>query len=717
MQLRGEVFTRIVVVVVALTVTLATVPPAALADTEPNDSLSNAEPANVGVTESGTIADSNDEDWYALNVTRGEAIEVIGSRPAGTSGDIGFRIYPPSGTGGSVPANPGPGETQTTGEIAETTGTYYVQVYSNFGTGEYNITVTTPANDAAEPNERLENATAIVAGPTRNRTITTGDEDWYAINATRGEAIEVVGTRPAGTSGDIGFSLYDPSGQRIDSRQSAGPGESTSLGTVAETTGTYYIDVVENFGTGSYNLTVTKPANDAFEPNEDPSNATALFDNPRGPISGVLTRGDQDYFGVGVTAGDPINVSASLPGSATEQVEVFILDPAGQPVESRFVSPGGNESFGAIAGTTGRYSVLTELDVGAGPVEVPYTANVTVAGETKGLPNDRFERNENTSDAADVPTGTVDNLAMVDDDRDYFAVQADAGDRIDASIEFNTTANNLTLQLYAPDGTLVRESATATDGEAVTYTTTQSGDHYVAVTGEAGAVGIYNLTTTVIGSVDLVVGPGSDTLQPGNATTYNLTVTEATAGVSSFDVSVNSSNATVAALSGASALDGTSTVTVAPDGSGLTVNVTNAAFAAGNTVDVARLSVQAGSEGTATLNVSGSPTVGTTTGADYPVSRVQGTTLTVSNNTLATLFPMGIPGSSTGNQPNDVDGDGVFEDMTGDGQFNFQDVIEFVFALDNIRNANLSASETAALDHTEDGRVTFTDVIDLVFQI
>jgi hypothetical protein len=83
------------------------------------------------------------------------------------------------------------------------------------------------------------------------------------------------------------------------------------------------------------------------------------------------------------------------------------------------------------------------------------------------------------------------------------------------------------------------------------------------------------------------------------------------------------------------------------------------------------------------------------------------------------LFPNGVPGSSTGLPPIDDDGDGLLEDVTGDGRFSFEDVIEFVFSIQRNPAAydSLSAAQTDALDHSDDGRVSFTDVIDLVFEL
>jgi hypothetical protein len=572
-----------------------------------------------------------------------------------------------------------------------------------------------------EPNDELDVADRVTVGVTESGTIENGDDvDWYRFDVTRGEAIEAVGARPAGTDGGIAFRLYGPSGESLTGAFTAESGETVVAGDVAETTGTYYVRVNPNFGTGDYSLNVTTPANDAVESNERLANATVLFENPRGPIDGTITENDLDYFAVEATAGDRIAVTASAPASETVRTKVEFLDPSGDQLNGTFATPGETSTASAIAGSTGTYYVRSSVDLADGAA---YTANVTVAGEPRGLPNDRFEPNENASDPAEVAPGTVENLAMVDDDRDYVAVEAEAGDRIDASIAFDGSANDLTLRLFGPGETLLRESATDADRESVTVTATRNGTHYVAVTGESGAVATYSLSTAVTSPIDLAIGPGAETVRPGNTTTYDVTLADAAAGVGSFEFVVESSNDSVATPSGARAVDGTANVTTAPDGS-LGVSVTNASIESGDAVTIARVTVRADAEGTATVNVS-DPSIGirtrTATGITYPVSRIQGTTVTVSNDTLATLFPDGVPGSPSGQQPTDVDGDGVFEDVNCDERFDFRDVVDLLFALGRIQAeieaGTLSSAEIESLDHSADDRVTFDDVVDLLFEL
>jgi subtilisin family serine protease len=97
------------------------------------------------------------------------------------------------------------------------------------------------------------------------------------------------------------------------------------------------------------------------------------------------------------------------------------------------------------------------------------------------------------------------------------------------------------------------------------------------------------------------------------------------------------------------------------------------------------------------------------TGADEVAS------LTVLNQ--SSPFPQGVPGSPSGRPPTNVDDDPALEDITGDGVFDFEDVISLVFGLNQLADADLTRAQVTALDHDGDGTVSFTDVIDLVFQV
>jgi hypothetical protein len=74
-------------------------------------------------------------------------------------------------------------------------------------------------------------------------------------------------------------------------------------------------------------------------------------------------------------------------------------------------------------------------------------------------------------------------------------------------------------------------------------------------------------------------------------------------------------------------------------------------------------------------------------------------------NLEVTMTP--VPGQS--NSPQDLDGDGLYEDFTGDGSFSFVDVEVFFHQMDWIEN-NLPIGN---FDYNGNGRIDFDDVVDL----
>jgi hypothetical protein len=88
-------------------------------------------------------------------------------------------------------------------------------------------------------------------------------------------------------------------------------------------------------------------------------------------------------------------------------------------------------------------------------------------------------------------------------------------------------------------------------------------------------------------------------------------------------------------------------------------------------------------------------------------------TFTIQQN----AFDRELPSVEGEGPPLNVDDDDAYEDILGDGEFDFQDVIGFVFGLNEIQRMDLTPAQVDALDHNDDGEVNFVDVIDLVFKL
>jgi hypothetical protein len=85
------------------------------------------------------------------------------------------------------------------------------------------------------------------------------------------------------------------------------------------------------------------------------------------------------------------------------------------------------------------------------------------------------------------------------------------------------------------------------------------------------------------------------------------------------------------------------------------------------------------------------------------------------DNLVVATVPSSAPVFVPPTPATDPDGDGLFEDVNGDGTFDFIDVIDFVF-LDKA-GINDDPGRRAAADFDGDGSVGFPDVIELVFEL
>jgi PKD repeat protein len=142
-------------------------------------------------------------------------------------------------------------------------------------------------------------------------------------------------------------------------------------------------------------------------------------------------------------------------------------------------------------------------------------------------------------------------------------------------------------------------------------------------------------------------------------------------------------------------------VTIAPGGGSATVNVTSASLTTGATATLARVTLNSSdTEGSTALTLVASG-VTDSTGFDYIAQTANGTVRVASG-------PGDVTGS--GNPARDLDGNGLYEDVNGDGQQTFSDVIELAFILDNQDIAPF-------FDFDGSGDLAFSDVIELAFDL
>jgi hypothetical protein len=89
---------------------------------------------------------------------------------------------------------------------------------------------------------------------------------------------------------------------------------------------------------------------------------------------------------------------------------------------------------------------------------------------------------------------------------------------------------------------------------------------------------------------------------------------------------------------------------------------------------------------------------------------------TLDTTTVEQPFPDGVPGVPGSQPPTDpIPDEPGFEDVDGDGEGTFGDVVALLFALESLDA--LSTSQTTALDFDDSGAVGFGDVVALLFRL
>ena len=404
----------------------------------------NATPLTPNEAANGTLT-VDDEAWYAVDATAGDELVANLTTDRQYLIDFSVQLYGPNG------AFITDAEYLQVATVAPTNGTYYV--YLTLDSREpLNYTLTTTVRDTmdpTEPNEDRANATPIQTGTNVTGDLAAGDQDWYAFEATAGEAIlpklELAGPNQERS---LAFSIYGPEGERINAYPNDGmSGDPYSAGVddvggdgpaegaaFAETNGTYYVRVSAGYGadnvTGPYTLSVTTRRLDPFDPNQRAETATRL--TPNATVNATVTTYDPDWFAFDAAAGDRIDVSVASPRMS--EMDVLVYGPDGTVLRSSgLFDPPLNLTIDAVRNGTYRVA-FRQSDIHSWLLEeVPYDLSVDVAAGAAAPDADA----DRLSDAEEAEYGTDPNCADTDSDglTDYEEVVRHRTDPNDADTD------------------------------------------------------------------------------------------------------------------------------------------------------------------------------------------------------------------------------------------------------------------------------------------
>lgn len=110
--------------------------------------------------------------------------------------------------------------------------------------------------------------------------------------------------------------------------------------------------------------------------------------------------------------------------------------------------------------------------------------------------DDVHENNDSTGLATGIGASLLD-LQMCGNNADYFAVPAEAGERIDIRVYFPHAQGDLDMAVYESDGTsFVAGAQSVDDNEFISFTAASTMTYYVKVYGYEGALNRYSLTVS-----------------------------------------------------------------------------------------------------------------------------------------------------------------------------------------------------------------------------
>ena len=222
----------------------------------------------------------------------------------------------------------------------------------------------------------------------------SNDQDWWSFTAQAGDHIDVRSGVNGNTSFNPYLALYRDNGtsnpQNVANDTRGGPGLDDYISNyTVPTTGTYYVQLSQYIGTGTYDLRIHLTRglaleSDAGYSNGSPGGSNTVTFTTQGPsqvgaIAGTIMAGesgnvDKDYFNLGtIAAGQSVLLSVNLPTWSSLQPIVEVRDSSNQVV-SIDTSPTGAVARADIT-TTGVYYADVVAFSGQGP-DGQYVLNI-----------------------------------------------------------------------------------------------------------------------------------------------------------------------------------------------------------------------------------------------------------------------------------------------------------------------------------------------------
>lgn len=444
---------------------------------------------------SGSIDNSYDSDWYAVQLTAGQ--NYLFGLSSATPLDTSLSLYDANGWYQNSSWTYQGDESLFFS--ATSTGTYYLAVYGDYtNTGSFTLTSSTATTGGGGADSIPDNSTTsatLAVGGSVNGAINSSTDygDWYGVSLLAGTTYRF-NLSAALMDGQLG--LYDANGTFLLWADSGWTGDPESLAYTATQAGTYYVEVSSYGGlAGDYQLGLNQlSAGGGTTDNVGGSSSTAGFINVPGQISGNIDNGtDTDWYGVTLSANTLYQFDLS---SFFIDGILALYDANGvqQAYMDNGLHVGDPESLYYTPTTAGTYYVSVS---GYGGTTGSFQLDTIGYASQSG---DFVAGSSSTTAAVSMPGtvwGVIDSAAGTGvDDADWYSVRLNAGAtyRVDLSSDSNLDG---ILTLYGTDGASWLAGADAGyqgGSEYFYYSPVATGDYYIAVDGWSASTGEFWLS-------------------------------------------------------------------------------------------------------------------------------------------------------------------------------------------------------------------------------
>ncbi|MCP9914235.1 pre-peptidase C-terminal domain-containing protein, partial [Cyanobium sp. BA20m-14] len=451
----------------------------------------------VGGSSTGVVNFNADRDWFRIDLAAGQTYRF--NLNGNTLSDPTLALRNASGTQLAFNDDFNGRNSQIT-YTATSTGTYFLDAGAlGSGTGSYTLLAanTSPTDDFTANTSTT--GSIAVGGSSTGVVNFNADRDWFriALTAGRSYAFSIIGS----SLRDPDLYLRNASGSQLSFADDSGGSLNPTIDFIAQTTGTYYLDVgsKENVGAGAYTLYARDLfTDDDFSANTSTTGSIAVGGSSTGVVN---SSGDRDWFRIALAAGQTYRFN--LNGNTLSDPTLALRDDSGNQLAFNDDFNGRNSQITYTATSTGTYF----LD--AGPYSSGTGSYILLAANTTPLPT--------TDDyAADITTTGSVAIGRVEagsinfgEDRDWFSITLNAG----STYRFNLNGNTLsdpTLSLRDSSG---RNILASNDNFApglnsqITYTAIATGTYYLDAGGTGSIIGNYSLSATDLSNnVDRITG-------------------------------------------------------------------------------------------------------------------------------------------------------------------------------------------------------------------